>query len=190
MTYYNYKQSGAVPRYKSTGTVIGTVDTFYKMYRFWYRCYFLDDFTRHFGNFILINLREQKRKNFRYFPRKASSKSIAKPRCCRSVVGNHRAAAPCRISRKVDLPDIRQICYPAHPELQITKLKKKIIKKFPNARAGQTSGHFQIFFLLFTDFQWKNSRSADVQTFFYFCSSMLCGGNLDPHFLKSGDCVG
>ena len=111
--------------------VIGTVDTFSKMYHFWYRHYFLDDFTRYFGNFFLINLREQTRKIFRYFPPKASSKSIAKPRCCRSVVGNHRAAAPYWISGKVDLPDIQypviqQIRYPANSELQITKLKKKL----------------------------------------------------------------
>ena len=24
---------------------------------------------------------------------------------------------------------------------------------------------------------------------FYFYSSVLCGGNLDPHFPKQGDCV-
>ena len=45
--------------------------------------------------------------------------------------------------------------------LQITKFYKSH-KKFLNARAGQTAGRMQIFFLLFTDFQWKNSRSAEV----------------------------
>ena len=135
------------------------------MYRFWYRRYFSDDFTPYFGNFFFNKLkREQKRKNFRYFPRKASSKSIAKPRCCRSVVGNHRAAVPYRISGKVDLPDIQ---YPANllsgtSRVANNEIKKKVIKKFPNARAGQTSGRFHIFFLLFTNFQRKNSRSADV----------------------------
>ena len=44
--------------------------------------------------------------------------------------------------------------------LQITKLHKNI-KKILNARAGQTAGRMQIF-LLFTDFQWKNSGSEDV----------------------------
>ena len=45
--------------------------------------------------------------------------------------------------------------------LQITKFYKNH-KKFNNARAGQTAGRLQIIFLLFTDFQWKNSKSADV----------------------------
>ena len=40
-----------VPRYFFS-TVIGTVDTFEKMYRFWYRRYFLDRFTRYFDNFF------------------------------------------------------------------------------------------------------------------------------------------
>ena len=44
-------QSWAVPRYFFS-TVIGTVDTFKKIYRFWYRRYFLDRFTRYFGNFF------------------------------------------------------------------------------------------------------------------------------------------
>ena len=142
------------------------------MYRFWYRRYFLDIFTRYFGNFFLINLR--------YFPRKASSKSIAKPRCCRSVVGNHRAAAPYRISGKVDLPDIqypviRQICYPAHPELQITKFKKKIIKKFPNARAGQTAGRFQIFFCSSPIFSGKIVDLRRFRPFLFLLINALWG---------------
>ena len=45
--------------------------------------------------------------------------------------------------------------------LQITKFYKNH-KEFLNARAGQTAGRMLIFFLLFTDFQWKNSKSADV----------------------------
>ena len=45
--------------------------------------------------------------------------------------------------------------------LQITKFYKNH-KKFLNARAGQTAGRMQIIFLLFTDFQWKNSKSADL----------------------------
>ena len=104
------------------------------------------------------------------------------------MVGNRRAAAPCRISGKVGLPDIQ---YPANLLSGTSRVaNNEILKKFPNARAGQTAGRFQIFFfLLYTDFQWKNSRSADEWTFFYFRSSMLCGGNLDPHFSKSGDCV-
>ena len=72
--------------------------------------------------------------------------------------------------------------------LQITKFQKNH-KKVLNARAGQTAGRMQIFFLLFTNFQRKNSRSADVYTFFNYCSSMLCGGSLDSHFPKRGDCV-
>ena len=36
--------------------------------------------------------------------------------------------------------------------LQITKFLK-IMKKFLNAKPGQTAGRMQIFFLLFTDFQ-------------------------------------
>ena len=67
------------------------------MCRFWYRRYFLDRFTRYFGNFFFMNLREEKRKTYQVFPRKASSKSTAKPRCCRSVVGNHRAVVPCEV---------------------------------------------------------------------------------------------
>ena len=131
------------------------------MYRLWYRRYLLDRFIRYFGNFSSINLREQKRKIFRDFPRKASSKGIAKPRCCKSVVGNHRAAAP--------------VGYPTHPQLQITKLKKK----FPNARAGQTVGHMHIFFLLFTNFQWKNSRS-----FFIFAHQCFVGAIWTHTFQK------
>ena len=42
---------GSVTRYFFS-TVIGTVGTFKKMYRFWYRRYFLDRFTRYFGNFF------------------------------------------------------------------------------------------------------------------------------------------
>ena len=45
--------------------------------------------------------------------------------------------------------------------LQITKFYKNH-KKSLNARAEQTAGRMQIFFLLFTDFQWKNSKSAEV----------------------------
>ena len=40
---------------------------------------------------------ESQRKTFRFFSRKASSKSTAKPRCFGSVVGNHRSAAPCEV---------------------------------------------------------------------------------------------
>ena len=67
------EQSWAVPRYKSTAvlvtryyfsTVIGTVDTFLKMYRFWYRRYFLYRFTRYFGNFFLSKLKGAKAENF------------------------------------------------------------------------------------------------------------------------------
>ena len=45
--------------------------------------------------------------------------------------------------------------------LQIMKFYKNH-KKFLNARAGQTAGRMQVFFLLFTDFQWRNSKSADA----------------------------
>ena len=45
------KYRGTVTRYFFS-TVIGTVDTFEKMYRFWYRRYFLDRFTRYFDNFF------------------------------------------------------------------------------------------------------------------------------------------
>ena len=45
--------------------------------------------------------------------------------------------------------------------LQITKFYKNH-KKLLYAKAMQTAGCMQIFFLLFTDFQWKNCRSADV----------------------------
>ena len=41
--------------------------------------------------------------------------------------------------------------------LQITKFYKNH-EKFLYARAGQTAGRMQIFFLLFTDFQRKNSQ--------------------------------
>ena len=47
--------------------------------------------------------------------------------------------------------------------LQITKFYKSH-KKLLNARVGQTARRKQIFFLLFTDFRWKNSKpkSTDV----------------------------
>ena len=41
--------------------------------------------------------RSLSQKLFRFFPLKASSKSTAKPRCCRSVVGSHRVATPCEV---------------------------------------------------------------------------------------------
>ena len=65
------KYRGTVTRYFFS-TVIGTVDTFQKMYRFWYRRYFLDRFTRYFGNFFLSKLRKAQSENFPGF----SAKSI------------------------------------------------------------------------------------------------------------------
>ena len=67
------------------------------MYRFWYRRYFLDRFTRYFGNLFLSELKKAKAENFPGFPRKASSKSTAKPRCCRLEVGNLWAATLCEV---------------------------------------------------------------------------------------------
>ena len=87
-------------------------------------------------------------------------------------------------------PDIR---YPANllsdsSRVANNEIKKKIIKKFPNARAGQTAGRMHIFFCSSPIFSGKivDLRSVNL---LYFCSSMLCGGNLDPHFSKRGDCV-
>ena len=97
------------------GYFFSTVDTFLNMYRFWYRRYFLDRCTRYFGNFFLSK-REQKRKTFRVFPQKASSTSTAKPRCCRSVVGNYRAAAP------------REVCYRSVRVFRINALNLKHTK--------------------------------------------------------------
>ena len=50
--------------------------------------------------------------------------------------------------------------------LQVTKFYKNH-KKFLKTRAELTGGRMQIFFLLFTDFQWKNSKSADGWIFLF-----------------------
>ena len=71
--------------------------------------------------------------------------------------------------------------------LQITKFYKNH-KKFLNARAGQTAGRMQIFFLLFTDFQWKNSKFADVWTFLFLFINALWG-QFGPALSKTKDCV-
>ena len=63
--------SGTVTRYIFS-TVIGTVDIFLKIYRFWYRRYFSNRFTRYFGNFFLSKLKGAKAENFPFF----SAKSI------------------------------------------------------------------------------------------------------------------
>ena len=89
-----------------------------------------------------MNLREQKGKKFRYFPQKASSKSIAKPRCCRSVVGNHRAASPCRISGKADLPFIQ---YPAIKK-QLYPAIKRLKQNFPTPELDKLRAAFRFFF--------------------------------------------
>ena len=44
--------------------------------------------------------------------------------------------------------------------LQITKFYKS--QKIPQRQSWANCGCMQIFFLLFTDFQWKNSTSTDV----------------------------
>ena len=88
---------------------------------------------------------------FRDFPRKASSKSIAKPRCCRSVVGNHRAAALCRISGKVDLPEIQ---YPANLlsgtyRVANNEIFKIDYEKIPQRQSWANCGpHAHLFFAL------------------------------------------
>ena len=71
--------------------------------------------------------------------------------------------------------------------LQITKFYKNL-KKFLNARAGQTAGRMQIIFCSSPIFNEKLQICGRVD-FLFFCSSMLCTGNLDPHFPKRGDCV-
>ena len=65
------------------------------MYRFWYRRYFLDRFTRYFGNFFGVNLREQIRKFFRDFPLKASSKSTIDQ--WSATTGLRSRVSPCEV---------------------------------------------------------------------------------------------
>ena len=72
--------------------------------------------------------------------------------------------------------------------LQITKFCKNY-KKFFNARAGKPRAACRYSFLIFTDFQWKNSRSADVQTFFIFAHQCFVEAIWTHTFQKGGDCV-
>ena len=76
--------------------------------------------------------------------------------------------------------------------LQITKFYKNS-KKIPQRQNWANYGLLADFFLLFNDFQWKNSRSADVVglrtcRLFLFSSTMVCGGNFQfgPTLSKKG----